>query len=155
MKTVFLCILSIFCIASGLVVAQEHSGSSIGNNLRIQKLVRDVIGRTIVLNFKGEGPKTGTLIRANGNEFVLEVEGDEEIFQTQTIHSYTIKAGIAEGILMVISGCFGAGLGAGAAALSVNGISAAAVGGVGFVFGILGGWLGYESFFQDVEVELP
>lgn len=142
-------------ISSGEILGQGQVLTPEGKNLKVRRLVRDVLGKTISLNFFSQESISGILISANGTEFVMEVQGVERTYPTQSIRSYTIKAGIGEGVLVLISGCFAAGLGAGAAALSIDGISASAVGGVGFTFGLLGLWLGVESFFQDVEVELP
>lgn len=155
MMTIILVLSSMVSINSNIGNAQEKSIPSTGNDLRIKKLVRDVIGKTITLNFRSQEHATGTLISADGFEFVVETDGIQENYKTQTIRSFTMEAGIGEGILVVVSACFAAGLGAGAAALSVTGISSGAVGGVGLIFGFLGGWLGYESFFQDVEIDLP
>ena len=155
MRTLYLFTLCVIFSVSGIVNAQEHTSTLTGKNLRIQKLVRDVLGKKITLNFKANEPKAGTLVRANGIEFILEINGEEEIFLTETIHSYTLKAGFGQGILVFLSGGFVAGFGVGAAALSFNGMSSTSLYGIGVVFGIVGGWLGYESFFQDVEVELP
>ncbi|MDP1675255.1 MAG: hypothetical protein Q8L88_00195 [Bacteroidota bacterium] len=155
MKTLSILALCIIFIGSSVMNAQEHAATQAGKNLRIQKLVRDVLGKTVTLNFKDGEPKTGTLIRANGIQFTLEIDDKEEIFQTETIRSYTLKAGLGEGILVFLSAGFVAGFGVGAAALSFEGMTSTSLSAIGVVFGIIGGWLGYESFFQDVEVEIP
>ena len=155
MRTVFL---YIFCAAvalSGELNAQEQTGTLMGKNLRIQKLVRDVLERTITLNFKSGEKKTGSLVRANGIEFTLEIQGTEEIFQTSSIRSFTKKAGLSEGVLVILSAGVVGGFGLGSAALLFNGASSGTLSAAAVVFGLLGGWLGYDSFFQDVEIDLP
>jgi hypothetical protein len=155
MKKLTILLLCMIVVDTNMLNAQDRFATEAGKNLRIQKLVRDVLGKRVTLNFKGNEQKTGTLIRANGIQFTLEIDDKEEMFPTETIRSYSLKPGIGEGILVVLSGSFVAGFGMGAAALSFDGISSTALGAVGFVFGIIGGWLGHESFYQDVEVELP
>ena len=154
MRTLSLLVCAVFTI-SGVVNAQERAATQAGTNMRIQKLVRDVLGKTVTLNFKASEPRAGTLVRANGTEFVLEIDGAEEKFPTQTIRSLTLKPGFAEGILVVVSSALVAGFGLGAATLAFDEVSSRAQTVVAIVFGIFGGWLGYESFFQEVEVELP
>jgi hypothetical protein len=155
MRTVFFFILSISIAQSCELNAQEHTATLMGKNLRIQKLVRDVLGRTITLNFKGGETKTGELVRANGIEFTLEVQGTEEIFQTGSIRSFTKKAGLSEGVLVLLSAGVAGGFGLGSTALLFNGASSETLTVAAVLFGLLGGWLGYDSFFQDVEIELP
>jgi len=149
---IFLCaVLTVMSVSK----ARGQDLSQSGRNMRIQKLVRDVLGKTVTLNFKASEPRAGTLVRANGTEFVLEIDGAEEKFPTQTIRSLTLKPGFAEGILVVVSSALVAGFGLGAATLAIDEVSSRAQTVVAIVFGIFGGWLGYESFFQEVEIEFP
>jgi len=153
-RTVFIIayFLSILCSVYG---AQVFTTGDRGKDMRIQKLVRDVVGTTITLNFKEHEPVTGTLIRADGTEFIMEVDGATESFPTETIRSYTIKASIAEGFLVLASAGVVGGFGAGASALLFKGLPFSTFRFVAVVFAILGGWIGYDSFFQDIEIALP
>ncbi len=154
----YVSILFILCVSFFLtehLLAQEHSAVSSGTKLKIQRLVRDLLGSAVTLNFKDSGTKTGNLVRANGDQFVLEIDGNEEHFETALIHSLTKKAGLSEGILMVASAAVVGGFGLGATALLFEGSSPASLTAVAVVFAVFGGWLGFESFFQDVEVVLP
>jgi hypothetical protein len=155
MRTLSLFVACLAFILPGVMKAQDRSATQLGKNIRIQKIVHDVIGKTVRLNFKEGTPREGTLTRANGGEFVLEIEGVEEKYPTQTIRSLTLSPGIAEGILVVVSSALVAGFGLGAVTLAFDGATSGAQAVVAIVFGIFGGWLGYESFFQEVEIELP
>jgi hypothetical protein len=155
MRTLSLFVVFLAFILPGVMNAQEHSATQLGKNIRIQKIVHDFLGKTVTLNFRASAPRAGTLVRANASEFVLEIEGAEEKYPTQTIRSLTLSPGIAEGILVVVSSALVAGFGLGAATLVFDGATSGAQAVVAIVFGIFGGWLGYESFFQEVEIELP
>lgn len=151
-------LITITCAAimiSSAQIARGQELSQAGKNIRIQKLVRDVLGKNVTLNFKDDTRRNGKLTRANGSEFVLETDTAEEKFATFDIRSVTISPGISEGMLVLLSGVLVAGFGIGVATLSFEGISSAVQTAVAVVFGIFGGWLGYESFFQDSEIVLP
>jgi hypothetical protein len=139
----------------GKLNAQEQIPSQFGRNMRIQKLVRDVIGKTVTLNFKEKSARTGTLVKADETEFVLETDGTKEKYPTSAIRSLTIGPGVPEGILVLLSGVLVSGFGLGVATLSFDGVSSSIQTAVAVVFGLFGGWLGYEGFFQSVEIELP
>ncbi len=146
------------CVAltlSSIAVAQELGVTESQKNLRIQKIVHDVFGKTVKLNFKEGMPRKGILTRANASEFVLEIDGAEEKYPTQTIRSLTLSPGISEGILVVVSGALIAGFGLGTTMLLFDGATSGSQAVVAIVFGIFGGWLGYETFFQEVVLELP
>ena len=149
-----LVVCAVFTI-SGVADAQEQTAAKAGRNMRIQKLVRDVLGKTVTINFKEGTPRKGSLTRANGTEFVLETNGTEEKYPTLAIRSLTIGPGIPEGLLVTISGALLAGFGLGVATLSFEGVSSGVQTAVAVVFGLFGGWIGYESFFQPTEIELP
>lgn len=135
--------------------AQEQNASQLGRNMRIQKIVRDVLGKTVTLNFKEKTSRTGTLVKADAAEFVLESDGTEEKYPTSAIRSLTIGPGVSEGILVVLSSVLVAGFGLGVATLSFEGVSSNIQTAVAVVFGLFGGWIGYESFFQLTEIVLP
>jgi len=155
MRTSSLLVVCVVFAISGLVDAQEQTATQAGKNMRIQKLVRDVLGKTVTINFKEAGPRKGKLARANGTEFVLERDGAEEKYPTSDIRSITIGPGIPEGLLVTLSSVLLAGFGLGAATLSFEEISSGVQTAVAVVFGLFGGWVGYESFFQPTEIELP
>lgn len=155
MRTVSIIIVCVALALSSIAMAQEHGVTESGKNMRIQKIVHDVIGKTVRLNFKEGTPREGTLTRANGSEFVLGTDGTEEKYPTSAIRSLTIGPGVPEGILVVLSSVLVAGFGLGVATLTFDGLSSGMQTAVAIVFGIFGGWLGYESFFQEVEIELP
>jgi hypothetical protein len=155
MRTLSLFVACVAFILPGVVNAQDQGVTQVGKNLRIQKIVHDVVGKTVRLNFKEGTPREGTLTRANGTEFVLETNGTEEKYPTSAIRSLTIGPGVPDGILVVLSSVLVAGFGLGVVTLSFEGVSSSIQTAVAVVFGIFGGWLGYESFFQEVEIELP
>ncbi len=155
MRTVSIIIVCVALTLSCIALAQEHGVTESGKNMRIQKIVHDVIGKTVRLNFKEGTPREGTLTRANGSEFVLETDGTEEKYPTSAIRSLTIGPGVPEGLLVVLSSVLVAGFGLGVATLSFEGVSSNIQTAVAVVFGLFGGWIGVESFFQSVELELP
>ena len=134
---------------------QDHGADYRGKNLVIKNLVRNAIGKSVMVNFKTHETITGILIHANENEFIIEKDGDEERFQTETIRSFTIRPGISEGLFVFLTSVFSSGFGAGATTLSFDKVSSNVLLGVAVVFGFFGGWLGYESFFQEDEIVLP
>lgn len=135
--------------------AQGQNSSQFGRNMRIQKLVRDVLSKTVTLNFKESSPRTGILVKADAIEFVLESDSTEEKYPTSGIRSITIGPGVSEGLLVALAGVLCAGFGIGAATLSFDGMSSGAQTAVAAVFGLFGGWIGYGSFFQVTELQLP
>jgi hypothetical protein len=155
MRTVSIIIVCIALTLSCIAMAQERGVTESRNNMRIQKIVHDVIGKTVTLNFKEGALREGTLTRADGSEFVLETDGAEEKYPTSAIRSLTIGPGVPEGILVVVSSVLVAGFGLGVATLSFEGVSSGVQTAVAAVFGLFGGWIGYESFFQPTEIELP
>jgi hypothetical protein len=155
MRTLSLLVVCAVFTISGVVNAQEQTATQAGKNMRIQKLVRDVLGKTVTINFKETTPRKGSLVRASGTEFVLETDGTEEKYPTSAIRSITIGPGIPEGLLVTLSSVLLAGFGLGVATLSFEGVSSGVQTAVAAVFGLFGGWIGYESFFQSVELELP
>jgi hypothetical protein len=154
MKRVANLIVFAVIICSYSVNAQEKSTPSVVLNLRIQNIVKDFIGKTVTLNLKDDTSREGCLVRANGSEFVIASDGGEERYATATIKSITINAGFSEGLLVIVSGTIVAGFGLGAATLTITGMSSGGQAAVTLLFGILGGWLGYETFYQPVEIQL-
>ena len=89
----------LICIAltvMSVAIARGQELSESVRNMRIQKIVRDVIGKTVTLNFKEKLSRTGTLVKANGTEFVLESDGTEEHYPASGIHSITIGPGVPD-----------------------------------------------------------
>lgn len=135
--------------------AQEENPSQAGRNMRIQKIVRDILGTTVTLNFRETSPRTGRLVRADATEFVLESDGVAEKYRTITIRSISIGPGISEGLLVVVASVLCGGFGLGVATLSFNETSSGVQSAVALVFGLFGGWIGYENFFQTTELIMP
>lgn len=155
MRVVSVIFLCVTLTVSSVAIAWGQDVSQSGRNMRIQNLVRDVLGKTVTINFKETTPQSGTLVRANGTEFVLEMDGTEEKYPTSSIRSITIGPGIPEGLLVTLSSVLLAGFGLGVATLSFEGVSSGVQTAVAAVFGLFGGWIGYESFFQPTEIRLP
>lgn len=155
MRSAIIIILNIALTFTGAATSQEQMPSESAKNMRIQKAVHDLIGKTVTLNFKESGSRSGLLVRAAAGEFVLDVDGTEEQYPASGVRSLTIRPGISEGVLVVLSSIIVGGFGLGVAELSFNGGSKSIETGVGAVFALIGAWIGYESFFQDIEIELP
>lgn len=155
MRVVSVIFLCAALTVSSVEIARGQEVSQSGKNMRIQKLVRDALRKTVTINFKETTPRQGTLARANGTEFVLETDGTEEKYPTSAIRSITIGPGIPEGLLVTLSSILLAGFGLGVATLSFEGVSSGVQTAVAVVFGLFGGWIGYESFFQPTEIVLP
>ena len=155
MRTALFIMLNIALTLCGMGMTQEQRLSESARNMRIQKAVHDLIGKNVTLNFKESESRSGLLVRTAAGELVLDVDGTHEQYPASRVRSLTIRPGVSEGLLVVLSSILVGGFGLGVAELSFEGGSRGIEAGVGAVFALIGGWIGYESFFQDIEIELP
>ena len=123
--------------------------------IRVQRMVHELTGKTITLNFKEGETRTGTLVRCNGKEFLLDNDGKEETYPVWTVRSIILKPGISEGVLVAVSGMLLGGFGLGVSALSFENAPSALHWATAAVFALIGGWAGYDTFYQETETILP
>jgi hypothetical protein len=155
MRTIQIISILLALALAGNATAQDSKQTAQVKVLKIQRLVHDQIGKSATLNLTNGETRSGVLLRVTGEAFILGVNGAEEQCPISNVRSLTIGPGISEGILVALSSLLVGGFGWGVAELSFNGRSSTAQGAVAIVFAILGGWTGYDSFFQKIEIEMP
>ena len=129
--------------------------ASSATEIRIQRMVHELVGKKITLNLKEGAARTGMLIRCNGREFVIDIEGGEEIHPAPTVRSIILKPGISEGLLVALSGLLLGGFGLGVSTLSFEEAPAAVHWVTAALLALVGGWVGYDTFYQETEIILP
>ena len=123
--------------------------------IRIQRMVHDLVGKKVTLNLKEGEARTGTLVGCNGREFLIDIGELLETHSAPTVRSIILKPGVSEGLLVALSGLLLGGFGLGVSTLSFENASSAVHWASAAVLALVGGWIGYDTFYQETEIILP
>ena len=144
-----------FVVPAVLQSQRKDFAPSSAAEIRVQRMVHELVGKKITMNFKEGEARTGTLVRCTGREFVIDIGGEQETYPARTLRSIILKPGVSEGLLVAVSGLLLGGFGLGVSTLSFENASSAVHWASAAVLALVGGWIGYDTFYQETEIVLP
>lgn len=134
--------------------AQESGVELTPRSIRARKLAQNWQGKIIQITLTDGRLVIGRFIEADFYSFTLETGSEQVTFPIDEVKAVTLKPGIVEIGLALVSGIMGGGFGAGIIVLTVPDYTTSMMTSAAVLGGGVGLWWGYKAFYQEEVIDL-